>query len=62
MAYLTPAQLSERWQGLIKTSTLANWRAKKKGPSFTRIGGKIAYPVKAVEEFEQKNEIKPAGK
>lgn len=61
MQYLTPKQLSERWQGLIKTSTLAAWRSKKSGPAFTRIGGKIAYPIKAVEEYETKNEIKPAG-
>lgn len=60
--YLTPKQLSDRWQGLITVSTLANWRSKKKGPVYTRIGGKIAYSLKSVEDFERVNETKPAGK
>lgn len=55
--YLTPKQLSDRWDGNITVKTLANWRCDPigKGPSFRRFGNKILYPVDAVETYERAN-------
>lgn len=50
--FLTPYQLYKRWGGAISPKTLANWRVKGSGPRFVKIGGRIAYPVGAVLEFE----------
>jgi hypothetical protein len=50
--YLTPDQLVERWNGAITKGTLANWRSKKKGPSFTKMGEKVLYPIDKLEKWE----------
>ena len=51
--YLTPAELSEFWDGRIKIRTLNNWRQSGNGPPFTKIGGAILYPVAGVMEWEK---------
>lgn len=56
--YLTPAQLVKRWEDLVTEKTLANWRSAALGPRYTKIGGRVAYSVEAIEEYEQKREIK----
>lgn len=55
--YLTPKQLSDRWENNISVKTLANWRCDPsgKGPSFRRFGNKIFYPLSAVEAYELAN-------
>jgi hypothetical protein len=55
LMYLTPADLSERWNGRIAVRTLANWRSSGCGPEFIRMGGKILYPVKKIEDWEKRN-------
>lgn len=50
--YLTPAELSDRYKGRISERTLANWRSTKTGPSFTKVGGRVLYPLEAVVEWE----------
>jgi hypothetical protein len=55
--YLTPEQLSARFGGNIKVTTLANWRNLGIGPKFTKLGGKVLYPITEVEEFEKKNTV-----
>lgn len=50
--YLTPSEVSERYKGSISVKTLANWRAKKKGPKWTKIGGRILYRVDHVLSWE----------
>ncbi len=57
LLYLTPEQLSERFARRISTRTLANWRCSGTGPKFTRIGGRIAYPVSEVEAWEARNTV-----
>lgn len=57
MTYLTPEQLSARLANRITPRTLANWRSQGLGPKFTRLGGRIAYPIHAVEEWEQRNTV-----
>jgi len=53
VVYLTPKQLSDRWEGHITVKTLANWRCDGKGPTFRRFGNKILYPLPQVERYEQ---------
>ena len=50
--FITPAQLAERWGGQVKTSTLANWRTKKSGPPFAKIGNAVLYPIDKLKEWE----------
>lgn len=50
--YLTPAEMAERYAGKITVGTLANWRSQGVGPKFSKIGGRILYPLAAVEEWE----------
>jgi len=59
---LTPEQLVKRWEELVSQKTLANWRHIGDGPAYIKIGGKIGYPLDAVEEYEQRRKRKPNGK
>lgn len=56
--YLTPAELSARWKGKPKVSTLRTWRCQKIGPDFVKIGKSVLYPLPAIEEFERSNGIR----
>lgn len=51
--YLTPNELAARYKGSITVRTLANWRSTGNGPRFTKIGGRVLYPVDAVIEWEK---------
>jgi hypothetical protein len=55
--YLTPEELSQRFDGKIKTTTLANWRNLGIGPKFTKLGGKVVYSLDQVEAYERKNTV-----
>lgn len=50
MAFLTPAQLADRWS--LHVNTLANWRAQGRGPAWTAIGGAVRYALTDIEEWE----------
>jgi hypothetical protein len=50
--YLTPAELVARYKQTITIRTLANWRSTGEGPRYTKIGGRVLYPVQAVAEWE----------
>lgn len=58
-AYLTPAELVSRYKGTITIRTLANWRSTGEGPRYTKVGGRVLYPVEAVIEWER-NRTLPA--
>lgn len=51
--YLTPADLVNRYRGTITIRTLANWRSTGEGPRYTKIGGRVLYPVDAVKTWEE---------
>lgn len=51
--YLTPAELVQRYRGSITIRTLANWRSTGEGPRYTKIGGRVLYPVDAVKTWEE---------
>lgn len=52
-SYLTPKQLSKRWQ--IPIATLRQWRWLKKGPPCQKIEGQNRYRLEAIEAFEERN-------
>lgn len=53
---LTTKELSERWA--MAVGSLENWRQKKKGPAFVKMGkaknADVRYRVSDVEAFERK--------
>lgn len=53
--FLTPRQLSDRWEGRIAVKTLANWRCADipRGPTFRRLGNSIYYAMVDIVEFER---------
>lgn len=51
--FLTPDQLVKRWQNAVTTGTLANWRSKSVGPTFTKLRGRVLYPLASVVDFEK---------
>lgn len=51
--FITPGQLAQRWKGVVTTGTLANWRSKGVGPSFTKLRGRVLYPLASVVDFEK---------
>lgn len=53
--FLTPRQVVQRWAGAVTTGTLANWRSKGVGPTYSKMRHRILYPVAALAEFEAKN-------
>lgn len=55
--FLTPQQLSERWEERISARTLANWRSAGIGPPFVKIGGAIVYRRCDVEAWENRNTV-----
>jgi hypothetical protein len=58
--YLTPGQVSARYDGAYSTKTLANWRSQRRGPTFVKLGGRILYPLDRLERWEESNTIAPA--
>lgn len=52
---LSVDDLVERWRGQVKPSTLASWRSKGTGPRYLKLGGKVVYPLVAVEVYELKS-------
>lgn len=55
--YLTPKEVADRYQGKISERTLANWRSSGVSPPFTKIGGRILYPVKDLLEWERNRTV-----
>lgn len=52
---LSVDDLISRWRGQVKATTLATWRSRKLGPPYIKVGGRVLYPTKAVEEYERRN-------
>lgn len=52
--FFTPKQLADRWH--LKDQTLANWRAARQGPPFTKIGAKVLYPIEGIHAYEKLNQ------
>ena len=53
--FLTDVQLAERWH--VHRQTLIRWRSLNKGPSYSKINGRVLYPLAEVEQYEKANTI-----
>ena len=60
-SFLTPADLSARWLGVVRERTLTNWRAAGAGPAFVKIGGRILYPLDGVVAWERSRTFEGTG-
>jgi hypothetical protein len=50
--YLTATALAARWH--LTPHTLSQWRWNGRGPLFSKMGKKVLYELKHIEEFEEK--------
>lgn len=55
--FLTPAEVSARYNGRISVRTLSNWRNLGSGPPYTKLGGKVLYPLDRLVEWERRNTV-----
>jgi hypothetical protein len=55
--FLTPAELSKRWNNAVTVGTLANWRNQGKGPTFQKIGSRVRYQLEHVVAYEAANVV-----
>lgn len=60
--FLTPTDLVERYKGKITVRTLANWRSQGISPPFTKVGGRILYEKRALEEWERRRTVEGTAK
>jgi hypothetical protein len=49
---LSVDDLVSRWRGQVKPTTLASWRSKGVGPRYLKLGGRVVYPLVAIEDYE----------
>lgn len=49
-AFLLESELAQRWR--ISSRTLQRWRRAGEGPTFLRLGRRVAYRLSDVESFE----------
>lgn len=55
--FLTVEEVAERYRGSISLGTLRNWRAKRIGPAYVKLGKAVLYPVEELEAWDQKNMV-----
>lgn len=55
--FMTPQDVSARYEGRIGVRTLANWRSQGSGPPFVKIGGAILYKTDDLTAWEQANTV-----
>lgn len=55
--FLTPQELVSRYEGRVNVRTLANWRSAGVSPPFTKVGGRILYPLNELIEWERKRTV-----
>ncbi len=55
--FLTEAEVSARYRGAVSEGTLRNWRNKRIGPPFVKIGKSVLYRREDLERWEQRHMI-----
>lgn len=53
---LTTKELADYWN--MKENTLMGWRVRREGPAYIKIGSKVFYKLKDIEEYEATHQIK----
>ncbi len=55
--FLTPEEVAERYRGEVSLGTLRNWRSKRVGPSFVKIGKAVLYSLEALDAWDNRNTV-----
>lgn len=50
--YLTSEEVVERFKSRITVRTLANWRSQGISPPYTKLNGRILYPLDELLKWE----------
>ena len=53
--YLTNKELAQRW--VRSPRTIEGWRAKKTGPNYLDLNGKILYDLDEIIKFENASKV-----
>jgi hypothetical protein len=53
--FLTLEEVIERYRGHVSEGTLRNWRSMRIGPSFTKIGKAVLYPLEGLDRWDRRN-------
>jgi hypothetical protein len=53
--FLTLEEVIERYRGHVSAGTLRNWRSMRIGPSFTKIGKAVLYPLEELDRWDRRN-------
>jgi hypothetical protein len=53
--FIDQNELAKRW--IRSPRTLENWRTKGTGPKYIKIGGKVLYRLKDIEEIEKNSVV-----
>ncbi len=53
--FLTPEEVVVRYRNQISEGTFRNWRSKRIGPSFIKIGKAVLYPLDELERWDRSN-------
>ena len=55
--YLTPSEVVQRYRQQLTLGTLRNWRSKRIGPSYVRVGKSILYAAASLDEWDRANTV-----
>lgn len=55
--FLTPDEVVHRYRNQVSEGTFRNWRDKRIGPSFIKIGKAVLYPFDEIERWDRSNLI-----
>ncbi|WP_084087054.1 helix-turn-helix domain-containing protein [Aerolutibacter daejeonensis] len=47
--------------GVLSVRTLQDWRRKRTGPAYLRLGRRVAYPVRDLDAFLMSARVAPKG-
>lgn len=51
--YLTPQEVAARYGDRVTVRTLANWRCAGTSPPYTKVGGRVLYPLAHLVQWER---------
>lgn len=54
LAFLTEEEVSKRYRGAVSPGTLRNWRSKRVGPPFLKVGKSVLYPMEGLLAWERR--------
>lgn len=55
--FLTIDEVVRRYRNEISEGTLGNWRVRKVGPPFVKIGRAVLYPIDELEAWDRRNMV-----